>query len=172
VPSRGLVVSCLAVLTFLALPVASALACAGEQSQPYAVSDVTYERAVECLVNQQRAAAGVSALAHDRHLARAAGRFSTSMVRQQFFSHVSPQGSTPDARAHAAGYSGGSLGETIGWGEGELATPVAIVEGWMESPPHRSILLGGAFRRIGLGMASGSPSGTSGAATVTADLGG
>jgi uncharacterized protein YkwD len=171
VPRRGFAVSFLAVLAFLALPVASALACAGEQSQPGATSDVVYERAVECLVNQQRGAAGLSALAHDRHLARAAGRFSASMVRQQFFSHVSPQGSTPGARAHAAGYPGGELGETIGWGAGELATPAAIVEGWMESPPHRAILLGGGFRRVGLGVATGSPSGMPGAATVTADFG-
>jgi uncharacterized protein YkwD len=167
--SRGLVVLSLAVLAFLALPVAGAFACAGEGSP---AGSAAYSRAVECLVNQQRAAAGLSALSHDRHLARAARRFSTSMVRQGFFDHVSPSGSTLASRAKAAGWSGRTLGETIGWGAGELATPSAIVSGWMNSPPHREILLGGEFRKVGLGVANGSPGGFGGAATVTADFGG
>jgi hypothetical protein len=123
--SRGLVVLSLAVLAFLALPVAGAFACAGEGSP---AGSAAYSRAVECLVNQQRAA--------------------------------------------AAGWSGRTLGETIGWGAGELATPSAIVSGWMNSPPHREILLGGEFRKVGLGVANGSPGGFGGAATVTADFGG
>jgi uncharacterized protein YkwD len=167
--SRGLVVLSLAVFAFLALPVTGAFACPGEGSPP---GTAAYSRAVECLVNQQRASAGLSALSHDRHLARAARRYSTTMVRQGFFDHVSPSGSTLGSRAKAAGWSGQTLGETIGWGAGELATPSAIVSGWMNSPPHREILLGGEFRKVGLGVASGSPEGIGGAATVTADFGG
>jgi uncharacterized protein YkwD len=169
---RGLAVLCLAVLALLALPVASALACADEGAQPGNVSSRAYTRAVECLVNQQRAGAGLGALSHDRHLARAARRFSTSMVREGFFDHVSPEGSTLDVRARAAGYSSGTLGETLGWGTGELGTPAAIVQGWMNSPPHHAILMSGAYRRIGLGVAMGSPEGVPQAATVTADFGG
>ena len=166
--SRGLVVLCLAVFAFLALPVAGAFACAGDGARP---GTVAYSRAVQCLVNQQRAAAGLSALSHDRRLARAARRFSNSMVRERFFDHVSPSGSTLGSRAQAAGYSGGTLGETIGWGAGTLATPSSIVQGWMNSPPHRAILLDGDFRKIGLGVAAGSPEGIAEAATVTADFG-
>jgi uncharacterized protein YkwD len=169
--TKGLVVACLAVVAFLALPAVSAFACAGEQSQPGSVSAATYTRAVECLVNQQRAASGLGGLGHDRRLARAARRYSAAMVRQRFFDHVSPQGSTLSQRARAAGWSGRTLGETLGWGSGTLATPAAIVQGWMNSPPHRAILLG-RFRKVGLGVASGSPVGMAGAATVTADFGG
>jgi uncharacterized protein YkwD len=169
--TRGLTVVCLAVAAFLALPAVRALACSGAQSQPGSVSSRAYTRAVECLVNEQRAANGLRALGHDRRLARAARRFSATMVRQGFFDHVSPSGSTLSERARAAGWSGSTLGETLGWGAGTLSTPAAIVEGWMNSPPHRAILLGG-FRKVGLGVASGSPVGMSGAATVTADFGG
>jgi uncharacterized protein YkwD len=169
--TKGLTVVCFVVLAFVALPAASALACAGEQATPGSVSSATYNGAVECLVNQQRAASGLGALSHDRHLARAARRYSASMVRQQFFAHVSPSGSTLSERARAAGWSGRTLGETLGWGSGTLATPSAIVNGWMNSPPHRAIILGG-FRKMGLGVASGSPVGLGGAATVTADFGG
>jgi uncharacterized protein YkwD len=166
------VVLCLAVGVLLAAPVANALACASADAQPGSVSSRTYTRAVECLVNEQRAGAGLGALSHDRRLARAARRFSTTMVRQRFFDHVSPDGSTLSTRARAAGYSGGTLGETIGWGAGELATPAAIVQAWMESPPHHAILMSGAFDRIGLGAALGSPEGIGQSATVTADFGG
>jgi uncharacterized protein YkwD len=171
VPGRALAVLCLAVGVLLALPVANALACAGAQAQPGTVAGRTYTRAVECLVNEQRAAAGLGALSHDRRLARAARRFSSAMVRERFFDHVSPDGSTLSARARAAGYEGGTLGETIGWGSGELATPAAIVQAWMASPPHHAIIVSRAFRKIGLGVAVGSPQGDGGAATVTADFG-
>jgi uncharacterized protein YkwD len=170
--TKGLAVVCLAVVALLALPIASALACAGESATPGTASSATYTRAVECLVNEQRAAAGLRALGHDARLAKAARRYSSAMVRGGFFDHVSPSGSTPGKRARAVGWSGQTLGETLGWGSGSLATPSAIVEGWMNSPPHRSILLDGDFRRVGLGVASGSPDGTPGAATVTADFGG
>jgi uncharacterized protein YkwD len=169
--TKGLTVVCFAVVAFLALPALNAFACAGEQSLPGSVSEASYSRAVECLVNQQRAASGLGALGHDRRLARAARRYSAAMVRQGFFDHVSPQGSTLSERARAAGWSGRTLGETLGWGAGTLATPAAIVQGWMNSPPHRAILLG-RFSRVGLGVASGSPVGLAGAATVTGDFGG
>ena len=166
--TRGLALLCLLVSAFLALPAAAALACSGAGAGPSALSDDDYEHAVECLVNEQRAAAGLRGLRHDTRLARAASHFSMSMVRQGFFAHVSPQGSTPGGRAHAAGYGGGMVGETIGWGAGALATPGAIVQGWLESPAHRAILLGAGFRRIGLGVAESAPE----TATVTADFGG
>jgi uncharacterized protein YkwD len=170
--TRGLAVLCLAAVAALALPAASAFACGGTNAPPGAVSPRAYAAAVECLVNERRAAAGLRALTHDRRLARAARRFSATMVRQRFFAHVSPHGSTPAKRARAAGYAGSTVGETIGWGAGALAAPAAIVQAWIDSPPHRAILLGRGFRRIGLGAAKGSPSGAGGAATVTADLGG
>jgi uncharacterized protein YkwD len=169
---KGLAVLCLAIVVVLTLPVAGALACGGAAALPGSVPNRAYAQAVECLVNEQRAGSGLGALAHDRRLARAARRFSSSMVRQRFFDHVSPQGSTLVTRARAAGYSGGTLGETIGWGAGSLATPASIVRGWMDSPPHHAILMSGAFRQIGLGVAQGSPAGAAQAATVTADFGG
>jgi uncharacterized protein YkwD len=172
VSRRGLVVLCLAVVVLLAAPAASALACANADARPGSVAPRAYTHAVECLVNAQRAGAGLGALSHDGRLARAARRFSTSMVRQGFFDHVSPDGSTLSARAKAAGFAGITLGETIGWGSGELSTPAAIVQGWMDSPPHHAILMSGAFDRIGLGAALGSPAGIGQSATVTADFGG
>ena len=162
----------LALAAFVLAPAATAMACEDENAQVSSVPARTYARSIECVLNVQRAASGLPALQHDRRLARAAGRFSHTMVAERFFAHESPAGSTLDDRARAAGYSGEALGETIGWGTGELATPLAIVGQWMQSPPHRSIIMDAGFRRIGLGVASGSPDGAAGAAaTVTADFG-
>jgi uncharacterized protein YkwD len=161
----------LALAAFVLAPAASAMACEDETATASSVSARSYARSVECVLNAQRAAHGLPALSHDRRLARAAGRFSRSMVTERFFAHVSPSGSTLGQRARAAGYGGAGLGETIGWGSGSLATPAAIVEQWMNSPPHQAIILNGRFRRVGLGVANGSPDGVGGGATVTADFG-
>jgi uncharacterized protein YkwD len=160
----------LAVAVFVLVPAASAAACAGADSPGAAGGQ--YSEAVRCLLNQQRAQAGLAPLAAHRRLARAARRFSQAMVRQQFFDHVSPQGSTMGQRVRAAGYSERTIGETIGWGAGALSTPAAIVQAWMNSPPHRAIIMDGRFREVGLGIAAGSPSGDGDATTVTADFGG
>jgi uncharacterized protein YkwD len=172
VTSRGLVSLCLAVGAFAVLPAAQALACAHDDAHPGAVSKRGYAHAVRCLINVERARAGVSALHADRRLARAASGFSSAMVREGFFDHVSPDGSTLSSRARGAGYSGRALGETIGWGSGDLATPAAIVDAWMHSPPHRAVMLDRDFRRVGIGVETGAPSHVADAATVTADFGG
>jgi uncharacterized protein YkwD len=161
----------LALAAFVLAPVATAMACEGEDAGASSMSDRAYRRSIECVLNAQRAGSGLAPLRHDRRLARAADRFSQSMVTQRFFAHVSPAGSTLGQRARAAGYTGAALGETIAWGAGELATPAAIVDQWMHSPPHRAVILDGGFRRVGLGAASGSPEGAPAAATVTADFG-
>ena len=161
----------LALAAFALAPVASALACPGAEADASSMSRRTYARTVECVVNTQRIQNGLTPLSHNRHLARAAWRYSRAMVIKQFFGHVSPEGSTPDERARAAGYDGEGLAETIGWGSGSFATPAAIVDQWMQSPPHREIILTAALRYVGLGVASGSPAGVPAGATVTADFG-
>jgi uncharacterized protein YkwD len=161
----------LALSVFLLAPATSALACPGADADASSMSRRTYARTVECVVNAQRTQSGLAPLSHNSHLARAAWRFSRAMVIKRFFGHVSPEGSTPDERARAAGYDGGELAETIGWGSGSYATPAAIVDQWMQSPPHRAIILTPEFRHVGLGVASGSPAGVPAGATVTADFG-
>jgi uncharacterized protein YkwD len=160
----------LAIAVGVLVPAAGAAACTGADSRPAAGAQ--YSRVVRCLLNERRAHAGLAQLAPDRRLARAALGFSHAMVSQQFFDHVSPTGSTMNQRIRAAGYPGRRMGETIGWGAGALAAPTAIVQAWMQSPPHRAIIMDRRFQEVGLGIAAGSPSGAGDAATVTADFGG
>jgi uncharacterized protein YkwD len=172
VRSRRAGLAGLALSVFALLPAAPAAAapCSGADTRHGAQSGSAYTRAVRCLLNAQRAQAGLAPLAQDRSLARAARRFSRAMVRGRFFDHVSPGGSTVSQRVRNAGWSGEVLGETLAWGTGSESTPAAIVAGWMASPPHRAIIMDGRFRAVGVGTASGSPGGVKGA-TVTADFG-
>ena len=47
-------------------------------------------------------------------------------------------------------------------GSGTYAAPTSIVKQWMASPPHRAMILTAGFKRIGLGLASGTYQGTTG----------
>jgi uncharacterized protein YkwD len=107
-------------------------------------------RAMLCLVNQTRMAAGLRPFRGERHLARAASRHAADMGRRHYFAHVSPSGKSPMSRARSAGWRGG-VGEVIAWGCGTLSSPRATLNAWLNSPPHRAILLGKA-RRAGVGV--------------------
>jgi uncharacterized protein YkwD len=81
---------------------------------------------------------------------------------------------TPAQRINRAGYLGGTstwtVGETIAWGRGGSASPASIVRSWLQSPPHRAILLDARYHDVGIGIAAGVPKG-GGGATFTGDFG-
>ena len=64
------------------------------------------------------------------------------------------------------------LGETIGWGAGDLAEPEQMVQMWMDSPPHRRTILDRRFRIVGIGTWAGEFMGHQGVRIYTADFGG
>ena len=118
------------------------------------------EKQVLTLVNQQRAAHHLAPLRAQASLFRSARAHTDNMATVPFFSHDSPNGSTPGERAIAAGYTtrgcrSWMIGEAIAWGSAGYASPAQIVRGWMKSPPHRAILLGRSFRDVGIGVAVG-----------------
>lgn len=150
----------LASLTLSASP-AQAADCAGANLLPAIASVPTTKAATLCLLNNERAARGLGPLSDEPTLEAAATAYSHAMVRQRFFAHVSPGGQTLAERL--ASYVGAArswvTGENLAWGEGGLATPGAIVRGWMQSPSHRDNILKGAFDEIGIGIVGGTPSG-------------
>ena len=99
------------------------------------------------------------------------------MVRRAYFSHVTPDGEGLNDRVRNAGYGrpgdGWRVGESLGWGTGDRATPAALVDAWLASPGHRRILLQDAYRELGVGVAAGAPQGWSWlpGATYTMELG-
>jgi uncharacterized protein YkwD len=132
-------------------------ACANATAAGARAPEASVSEAVRCLVNAQRAERHLRPLRAASALRRAADRHSRDMVVRRFFAHVSPGGSTLTDRVRRAGYPGFTLGEDIGWGTDRLATPAAIVDAWMHSPPHRAIILHPRFREIGVGVTRGTP---------------
>jgi len=150
---------------------ASAAACPSATVEPQSSALGAQARSTLCLLNAERAQRGLAPLRANPTLGRAARRHARDMVRRRFFGHVSPSGATVDDRVRRAGYRGGRrTGETIAWGTGPDAAPAAVVEAWMASPGHRSVILDPNFRDIGLGVVMGSPQGSAGGATVTVDF--
>jgi uncharacterized protein YkwD len=134
--------------------------------------------AMLCLLNAERASRGLHALHSSGQLRKAATAYSRKMVRERFFDHVCPEGSTMQSRIRqGTGYlshvSDWALGENLGWGSGPKSTPQAMVRLWMASAGHRDNILNERFRHIGIGVATGAPARIGGgpAATYTTDFG-
>jgi uncharacterized protein YkwD len=131
---------------------------------------------VRCLIAQQRAAAGRSAVTPDTHLASAARGHAADMAARRYFAHTSLGGSTVVDRLRRAGYipSAGRwrVGEILAWASGAEATPRGIVDAWMASPEHRRVLLDSRLTEVGVGVVVGSPQASDPTAiTVDADFG-
>jgi len=141
----------------LAPSVAQAADCPGADLVPDGSNAAQVTDATLCLLNAQRAAAGLAPLTVDSTLSAASDGYAGVMIAGHFFAHESPDGSTLDQRLGKVGYSYEVAGENIAWGEGPLSTPASIVDAWMHSEGHRTNILDGDFRQIGLGILPGVP---------------
>jgi uncharacterized protein YkwD len=176
IPIAGLL--CAGALALPGAAAAQASTCANTDVTPSPTSMPVVRTAILCLLNVQRAEHGLLALHDNTSLAHAASNYSHSMVREGFFNHVSPGGSTLTSRIGHTTYLHGvrawALGENIAWGTGPQANAAHIVLAWMHSAGHRANILNGQYRDIGIGAALGAPmqvSGASTAATYTTDFG-
>src|SRR3954449_3453549 len=127
--------------------------------------------AILCLVNGERTDnGGLPQLAQSSELAQAASGMCQRMTAEHFFSHDTPDGKSVVDRIQPTGYIPGGgdwvVGENLAWGSGALATPQAIVNGWMNSPGHRANILAPDYKDIGLAACMGSPLTTSSGGTV------
>jgi uncharacterized protein YkwD len=132
-------------------------ACADTQLRPSAANLPLIDAATLCLVNRERTSRGLHSLRADADLQHAAQTHSAEMAAGDYFDHIAPTGSTPLSRMRAAGYIfsshiGYAIGENIAWATLWLATPKAIVVGWMASPGHRANILDASFRETGVGV--------------------
>lgn len=149
--------------------------CTGADTVPTAATTDVAAAAALCLVNRERAGAGLAPLTANPQLAAAAAGHSADMVAQHYFSHDSLDGRDFMDRIRAAGWkpSGSwTAGENIAWGSGSYGTPRNIVAGWMNSAGHRANILNARYRETGMGVAAGAPQSVrSAAGTYTQDFG-
>jgi uncharacterized protein YkwD len=150
--------------------------CSFTRSAATAEPEPSVRTALRCLVNTERQRHGLPTLHSSARLNAAADAHSADMVARGYFAHVTPEGRSVTERVRATGYLGGSddwaLGEDIGWGTGSASTPAAIFRAFMNSPPHRRVILTREFRQIGVGVSPGVPVAGEGAgATFVLDFG-
>lgn len=131
--------------------------------------------AILCLHNQVRVQAGLGTLKDNAKLRKAATGHSNDMVTDGFFDHTSPNGDTFVDRILDSGYAkrndAWSIGENLAWGTGELSTPQAIMDAWMNSAGHKANIVKKSYKEVGISIRLGVPSDAGVGATITADFG-
>jgi hypothetical protein len=106
-------------------------------------------------VNRVRSNHGLAALRMAEGVREVARERSRSMKRLNYFAHVAPGGTDAAALLNQSDIDWRYWGEVIGWtrnlaiGDGTRW----MVDWWMESPPHRDLLLSDNFNYAGVGIA-------------------
>ncbi len=112
------------------------------------------ERKVVELVNRIRARHGLRRLRASRTLAHAASDHTGDMLRADYLSHCSSDGTPMATRVRR--YTGARwVGENIAITSRRRGVARQVVRMWMASPPHRAVLLSPKSRRIGVGRGRG-----------------
>jgi uncharacterized protein YkwD len=106
------------------------------------VYNTDYENRVLALINDQRSAVGLKALARNSALDSEARTHSIDQAVHNFLSHTGSDGSTFWQRAVRAGYTGHWGGEIIYSGGGAYGTPDQAIKWWMNSAPHKAMIVG------------------------------
>jgi len=159
---RG-VLSVLTVVLFVA--VAAPQASARPLTQRAAAS-TTRDTALITAVNSVRTVHLLPKLRLDADLSRAALSHSRDMLLHDYFAH-----GDFSARMSRFGVRGHVFAENLAWGTGVMSSSTTIAR-WLASPPHRSVLLDPALRRIGVATPIGAFDGFAKVTMVTADFAG
>jgi uncharacterized protein YkwD len=75
------------------------------------------------------------------------------MLKNGVNGHIGSDGSSPQVRITDAGYRTRYSGEVVFWGTGSAANPSEALDMWMQSPPHRAIILNCAYTAAGFATA-------------------
>jgi hypothetical protein len=104
------------------------------------------------LANSERVTRGLDELTIDSRLVSAALAKGQDMIEKDYWSHFGPNGESPWQFILAAGYDYIYAGENLAK-DFTLAAP--IHSAWMASPSHRSNILNGNFKNIGIASITG-----------------
>lgn len=98
-------------------------------------------------INEVRDDYGLAPFDWDVSLARAARSHVAYMDSSGHYSHYQANGSSPRMRIEATGYIPERTGEAIGWGYNQQR----MLAWWLDSAPHRRLLLSDDHEQIGIG---------------------
>lgn len=103
--------------------------------------------------NLQRQNNGLSSLAENSFLDKAALAKANDMFKNQYFEHVSPLGINPGELVSSSGYEYIIAGENLILGN--FSSEKDVVENWMQSPGHKENILNSRFSEIGVAIIKG-----------------
>ena len=126
------------------------------------------ERTIIRIVNGVRSQYGLRRLRASRALNHAAEHHSSDMLARDFFAHDSSDGTPLDRRVRRYA-NARTVGETLAAVGHRPGIEPTVVQMWLDSPPHRAVVLSRGFRRIGISHRWG-PLGGFGMSVVTADF--
>lgn len=104
------------------------------------------------LTNQQRASMDLNTLNTSAKLAAAAQAKANNMFEKQYWDHFGPDGETPWMFISQAGYSYVYAGENLAKG---FRTAEGVHEAWMASPTHKTNIVSGNYKDIGVAVVQG-----------------
>lgn len=102
-------------------------------------------------LNVLRGALNLRAVQVQRQLATAAQDYACMMAVSNHFDHIGPDKSDPGSRTARSGYRYCSVYENIAVGQ---RTVSEVMQGWIDSLPHRNAMQAAEVYEIGLGVAS------------------
>ncbi len=113
--------------------------------------DTQAEQEMLTMVNNERTSRGIDPLTPSSALTAVARAHCTDMFKRGYFSHYTPEGTSPFDRMLAAGISFNYAGENLA-----LAPNVSLaMNGLMQSPGHRANILSTNFKKVGIGVLDG-----------------
>lgn len=107
------------------------------------------------LINAERQKVGAPPLRINAKLTQAALGHSQDMASRNFFSHTGSNGSESWNRISARGYNAITDAENIAAGQ---STSAAVIQTWLNSPPHKQNMLNPQYTEVGFGYAYNSQS--------------
>jgi uncharacterized protein YkwD len=154
----------IASMSFVSVAAARARRCAKANAPIAGASRAALQRAVVCLINQQRRSRELPGLRENALLNRSAQGWTNTMVASRDFSH----GADFAGRISAVGFRWSDAGENIATG---FRTPAAVVRGWMASRPHCQNILNPTYRYVGTGVSRRAITASGSGGTWTQDFG-
>jgi uncharacterized protein YkwD len=143
---------------------AATQACPNADANAAGIAMPAFERSILCVINERRAENHLRPLRPNGLLHDAGEIYVTSMFSGEFYGHHgclagTNNCSTVIGRLRFLGYIRPGwawiVGETLRGAGPDTSTPNAVVQAWLDSPPHRARLLKPRFRDVGIAAVPG-----------------
>lgn len=114
-------------------------------------SDITPQKVID-IANAGRKEKGMGELAENKKLSKAAMAKAEDMTAKDYFSHTSPEGTTPWHWMEKEDYDYDYAGENLAM---DFVSAEEMNQAWLASPTHRANIMNGKYRDIGVAAKEG-----------------